>query len=150
MWRQLIIIKRLFYKDYKDFIRSDAVYICFKYFFFINLCINTHIFCSIFCNLLYIYILMVDRIDIYLWFSVYIVRISIEKTTRRLFARQVAEGGTPFEEIRKFGKSFDLRFTAWSRLSARHFADDESTPRRAGVALTHKGRHGEMKGSARE
>lgn len=31
------------------------------------------------------------------------------------------------EEIRKFGKSFGLRFTAWIRLSARHFADDEST-----------------------
>lgn len=36
-------------------------------------------------------------------------------------------GDAPSEETRKFGKSFDLRFTAYSRLSARHFADDEST-----------------------
>jgi len=105
-------------------------------------------FCSIFYNFLYVYILMVGRIFLHIYQS--IVRISIRKTIRRLSARQVAGGGMSSEEIRKFGKSFDLRFTASSRLSARHFADDESTPRRAGVALTHKGRHGEMKGSARE
>ncbi|KYN19962.1 Proton-coupled amino acid transporter 4 [Trachymyrmex cornetzi] len=42
--------------------------------------------------------------------------------------RAAAEGGVASsEEIRKFGKSFGFRFTAWIRLSARHFSDDEST-----------------------
>lgn len=53
------------------------------------------------------------------------IRVSVGKSTRWFFARQVA--GRRCEEIRKFGKSFSLRFTAWIRLSARHFADDEST-----------------------
>ncbi|EGI70352.1 hypothetical protein G5I_01112 [Acromyrmex echinatior] len=40
---------------------------------------------------------------------------------------RAAGGVASSEEIRKFGKSFGFRFTAWIRLSARHFSNDEST-----------------------
>jgi len=51
--------------------------------------------------------------------------VSAGKSTSQFFARQ--RGIASSEEIRKFGKSFGLRFTAWIRLSTRHFSDDEST-----------------------
>jgi len=51
--------------------------------------------------------------------------VSAGKSTPQFFTRQ--RGIASSEEIRKFGKSFGLRFTAWIRLSTRHFSDDEST-----------------------